>query len=232
MKSFNLNNAMREELAKTITTQAVQAELLKWAAEVSRINDLFWENHCQKVIETGLKKNLWDGLIQKDIVNSIYRVKPHLEFRGRNDTYHSDVVLMDSTEKGLWNKAVKTSAITDAGTWFSELNYRSVSLMFKSKKSVPTIKGVGTIDMGDEMQEPIIAAKEWFRKIYQAAIQCYRQTMAVLSSCRTSRQLENIFPEAAKMLPQPEKKITNEVAPVELIANIQTMLKSGISTNK
>lgn len=232
MKSFNLNNGMREELAKKITTQAIQTELLKWNSEVKRINGLFWEKHCIKIVEAGLKKSLWDGLMQNGVVTSAFSISPKLAYKEKNNTYYNDVYLMNKTEREQWIKTVNVSSITDSDQWFSSLSYGAVTLKFTSKKPVPSITRADLISLDDDMLQMITAVKEWFKKIHQAARQCYRQTMAVLSSCRTYRQLENIFPEAAKMLPQPVQKIANEVAPVELIANIQTMLKSGISTNK
>ncbi|MCY1461710.1 hypothetical protein D9M71_793930 [compost metagenome] len=60
-----------------------------------------------------------------------------------------------------------------------------------------------------------------------AAVNFRRQAMDVLLACKTSRQLEDLFPEAAKLLPRPVKA-TQSVAPTELAANVRNMLAQGI----
>lgn len=53
------------------------------------------------------------------------------------------------------------------------------------------------------------------------------QAMDVLQACRTSRQVEDLFPEAAKLLPQPVKN-GKALAPTELAANVRNMLNQGV----
>jgi hypothetical protein len=233
MKSFNLNKTMRESVARQITTKAIHAELSNWTAEAVRINNMFWEKHCAKVVEAGLDKKLWDIMIQKHIVNGVVRIEPELQYEYKNGnevSIHSkSVKLLDRDKNERFYNSVDISKITGMSDFFKK-GYYSMELLFSSPKSVPNISRSTIITLSDDLHQPITDLAERFVTIYHAAMQCHRQTMSVLSSCRTSRQLENIFPEAAKLLPQPEQKIVNEVAPAELVSSIQAMLKQGIST--
>ncbi|EMO9523705.1 hypothetical protein RJ634_006291 [Pseudomonas aeruginosa] len=63
--------------------------------------------------------------------------------------------------------------------------------------------------------------------VIEAAIAFRAQAMSVLLACRTSRQVEDLFPEAAKLLPQPVKE-ERALAPTELAANVRNMLSQGV----
>jgi hypothetical protein len=233
MKSFNLNKSIRENIAMQITTKAIQAELTKWTAECTRINSLFWKRHCEKVVKAGLEQALWDNLIQLNIVNGVIRTEPELQYEynyGDEIAIRSkSVKLLDNTKHERFFNSVDISKVTGLSGFFRKSHY-SLELVFLNQRSVPNISRSTIIPLNDDLQKPITDLAEWFVKIYQAAMQFHRQTMSVLDSCRTSRQLENIFPEAAALLPKPEQKVVNEVAPIELVSKIQTMLKQGIST--
>lgn len=60
-----------------------------------------------------------------------------------------------------------------------------------------------------------------------AAVAFRAQAIDVLLACRTSRQVEDLFPEAAKLLPQPVKN-EKALAPTELAANVRNMLNQGV----
>ncbi|AVK28929.1 hypothetical protein CSB85_3712 [Pseudomonas aeruginosa] len=63
--------------------------------------------------------------------------------------------------------------------------------------------------------------------VVEAGLAFRSQAMDVLLACRTSRQVEDLFPEAAKLLPQPVKQ-DKALAPTELAANVRSMLSKGV----
>ena len=68
--------------------------------------------------------------------------------------------------------------------------------------------------------------KKWIELIV-SGLRYREEVYDLLSSCKTRKQLEDVFPEAAKLLPPVAPK-RNEVAPVELAANVRRRLVEGV----
>lgn len=66
-----------------------------------------------------------------------------------------------------------------------------------------------------------------FLSIITQALDYHDKVTDLLNSCRTDKQLENLFPEAAAMLPKPVKK-AQPIVPVELAAQVRRMLADGV----
>ncbi|MCY1296930.1 hypothetical protein D9M71_714370 [compost metagenome] len=65
------------------------------------------------------------------------------------------------------------------------------------------------------------------KEVFAAAEKFRDQVWTILLSVRTSRQLVDLFPEAAALLPQPVKN-EQAVAPVELVDSVRGMLNKGV----
>jgi hypothetical protein len=82
-----------------------------------------------------------------------------------------------------------------------------------------------------EALKPLVSAvdalaKNWAKTISDA-LDYQGEVYSLLLSCRTRKQLEDVFPEAAKMLaPVPPKR--SEIVPAELIANVRRRLVEGV----
>ncbi|MNN95063.1 hypothetical protein D3C81_2138080 [compost metagenome] len=74
---------------------------------------------------------------------------------------------------------------------------------------------------GSKVQADLLA-------IFTAAYEFREKASDILNSCRTSAQLEQLFPEAAKLLPQPVKRRSNELAPVELVQSVRGLMEKGV----
>lgn len=68
--------------------------------------------------------------------------------------------------------------------------------------------------------------KKWIDLVV-SALQYREEVYALLCSCKTRKQLEDVFPEAAKLL-APVAPKRNEVAPAELAANVRRRLVEGV----
>lgn len=68
--------------------------------------------------------------------------------------------------------------------------------------------------------------KAWLDLVV-SALQYRKEVYDLLCSCKNRKQLEDVFPEAAKLLPPVAPK-RNEVAPAELAANVRRRLVEGV----
>lgn len=66
-----------------------------------------------------------------------------------------------------------------------------------------------------------------FMSILTQAMDYHEKVSDLLAACRTEKQLADLFPEAAAMLPQEAKK-AQPVVPVELAKNVRRMLAEGV----
>lgn len=66
-----------------------------------------------------------------------------------------------------------------------------------------------------------------FMSILTQALDYHEKVSDLLDACRTEKQLADLFPEAAAMLPQKAKK-AQPVVPVELAKNVRRMLAEGV----
>lgn len=66
-----------------------------------------------------------------------------------------------------------------------------------------------------------------FMSILTQALDYHEKVSDLLDACRTEKQLADLFPEAAAMLPQKAKK-AQPVVPVELAKNVRRMLVEGV----
>jgi hypothetical protein len=78
---------------------------------------------------------------------------------------------------------------------------------------------------------PLVAAADTLSKLCHdlltQSLEYRRQVHDLLLTCKTRKQLEAIFPEAAAMLP-PEVVKRNEILPAELAKNVRRRLLEGV----
>ena len=55
----------------------------------------------------------------------------------------------------------------------------------------------------------------------------HRKTMMGLNACRTAKQMRELFPEGAKLLPKPIER-TTDLAPKELAESVTKMIQQGV----
>lgn len=76
------------------------------------------------------------------------------------------------------------------------------------------------------VMEASAVTKKWL-EIVVSGLKYREEVYDLLCSCKTRKQLEDVFPEAAKLL-APVAPKRNEVAPAELAANVRRRLVEGV----
>lgn len=234
-KPFAITHAMREEVATKLTMQAVAQHGPRIAADLEELNSQFWAKHCAAVADLqGLDKAHWADLIQAGTVTATASCEPHyLKLREGQEPSATQFVAVYKEYKAearntLVARVLGSTAFEGVSRYLAAQRYEgNWVLNLKSPTgAVPRMTKMAVIT--DPVLESLaLMACADLAGVIEAALAFRAQAMSVLMACRTSRQVEDLFPEAAKLLPQPVKE-ERALAPTELAANVRNMLSKGV----
>ena len=229
MKPFNLTKQMKAELALKLTILAVKDNIPEIERAMNAINQEFWDTHVKRVeVETDLSADKFDHLIQAGIMTGVSFCKPTFNegkqrFTRTFDKYRMgkptfQAKLMEQREfKGLYKH------------FFMNCQHHNDCLHFNfsTDHTVPRMNQMENVGDRPGLLKAINDVCDRLETLLNAAAEFHEQTEMVLLPMRTSRQLLDAFPEAAKLLPEPVK-VTHEMAPIDQINRVREMLKAGV----
>lgn len=228
-KSFTITNEMREKIADQLTAKAIEKHGKRISAKLEKLNADFWADHRAKVdgvLQIDPKR--YPELIQAGCLAVTTQVEPKSD-RASMIAFSFSRRTEDEKEKAIFDLVRRCASYRGVERLIKRESYRETfSLHFVSQDgSVPILRGMEVIEPGSKLDKAAKAIRADLGKILQAAKDFHGQTMDILVSVRSSRQLTDLFPEAAKLLPEPVKK-TTEVAPIELVNSVRSMLNKGV----
>lgn len=234
-KPFTITHAMRDKVADQLTLQAVAQHGPRIAADLEALNSQFWTKHRTAVDALpGLEKTHWADLIQVGAVTATATCEPHyLKPSEGKEPRETQLVAVYKEYKAearntLVAKVLGSTAFEGVSRYLTSQRYEgNWVLNLKSPTgAVPRLTKMAVIS--DPVLESLaLLACADLAGVVEAAIAFRAQAMSVLLACRTSRQVEDLFPEAAKLLPQPVKE-ERALAPTELAASVRNMLSQGV----
>lgn len=233
-KAVTITNAMREDIAMELTARAVKKAADKIAFQLDSINSDYWEGHMAKVRKlSGLTDAKLRQLIKEGMIAATTRVEPQIRVKkdGGDEVAH---YLCGITLRQFRDDPERVSSLVlrrkfpALSKHFCNPNHRSycIAMHFKCDSSVPRLGGMEVV-FDQKLLARIKKVEDALYSMLDAADQFYKDVSMVLASCRTSKQLEGLLPEAAKLVPQPVER-TTELAPVEMAKSVEQMLKKGI----
>lgn len=234
-KPFTINQSMREEVADQLTLQAVAQHGPRIAADLSALNDQFWTAHRLQVeVLPGLDKRYWADLIQAGAVTAIASCEPtYLQQRENLDPLEAQFVAIykrykEDARNALVHKVLGSAAFEGVSRHLGRSRYEGhwIICLKSPTGTVPRLNRMGLITEPVQESLALLVCSE-LAGVIDAAVDFHAQAMSVLLACRTSRQVEDLFPEAAKLLPQPVKN-EKAMVPTELAANVRNMLSQGV----
>jgi hypothetical protein len=234
-KHFAITNLMRNQLADQLTAQAIAQSGPAIATRLQAMNAIFWREHIDRVAALpGLEKSQWSALIQAGAVTAVSTCVPTTKIEEGAHFYNREFLKFSYSDRQDREKALLKlilaspafSGVADLVTK-SERSSNSYSLRFKSTTgAVPRTHSLSDIPS----DHPIVIAgrkiQTELEELLGAAAVFREQVIDVLVGCRSSRQVAELFPEAALLLPQPVTK-EQHLAPVELIASVRKALSNG-----
>lgn len=234
-KHFSITQAMRDEVADSLTLQAVAHHGPRIAVDLAALNDQFWTKHraaCEAL--PGLDKKHWTDLIQAGAVTAIASCEPtYLKSTEKLNPYEAKFVAVAKHYKAdarnaLAKKVLDSVAFEGVSRYLARSSYEKdwIICLKSPTGAVPRLSRMVLITEPVQESLALLVCSE-LTGVIDAAVDFRAQAMSVLLACRTSRQVEDLFPEAAKLLPQPVKN-ERAMVPTELATNVRNMLSQGV----
>ena len=236
-KPFAITNVMRNQIADQLTAQAVAQSGPAIAEKLQAVNNLFWNEHIGRVATMpGLNKSHWNELIQAGVVTAVSTCVPTTQVQEQEHYYNREFLKFyysdrQSKAKALLELVLASPAFSGVADLVkkSERYSNSFSLRFKSPVgAVPRTHKMSDIPSDHQIVTTCRQLQTELDGLLGAAAKFRDQVTDVLITCRSSRQVQELFPEAAQLLPHPLKN-EQQLAPVELIASVRAALSKGVA---
>ncbi|WP_444886017.1 hypothetical protein [Microbulbifer sp. PSTR4-B] len=231
VKPFRITNEIRSDIAMALTSEAVEKSIKSIAKEAEQLNKNFWKLYEKRLrAVSGIPSTRWSKLIQEGFATSCYSIVPKIRVNNA-----SSVLLQIDRDSQAFRQVhcmLNRSLQELLDKWIKPApSYsRYATLFFTAPRTLPGLND-GSILEDPELIAAIRALKDRIITVLSEALSFLRKTQTVLNSCRSSKQLEELLPVAAKYLPRREEK-TQELAPIELASSVTEMLQQGIPTSK
>lgn len=106
-----------------------------------------------------------------------------------------------------------------------------VAVITPPQHALPNVLGARTLDPDVPSDARLLKDMQAFaarmRKLLAEGFAYLEECLLLLQACRTDKQLADLFPEAAKLLPPPPQPRAN-IVPVELAQRVRKMLETGV----
>lgn len=223
MKSFTVTKEMRKDIAQKLTARAISSEVKAINDEAAKLNSEFWKDYKKRLrAVSGIPSTQWDHLIEIGMAVHTYTLSPE----DANGAAIAVVERPRHTSECL-EQALSRDIRNDLWRHFSRRNFSSDwELTFKAGHSLPRHNNASLVE-NEDMISRIKALCERQQSLVGTVLDFHRQTMMVLNSCRTAKQMRELFPEGAKLLPNPVERST-ALAPKELAESVTKMIEQGV----
>lgn len=230
MSSFTITNEMREKVADQLTVKAVQKHAKPIAKAIDKMRSTFWDAHAKNVDKIlQIDRSRWPELIQQGLLTSISRVE--LRVSGKGEVFRIMPNRRDAKDEAMHKVGRMVLLTPEFASVWKHMRYDNYSYLClhldNESGSVPRLNSMEYFPEDHALIAATLKVRSDILAIFAAAYEFREKAMAILSSCRTARQLEELFPEAAKLLPRPVKR-TNELAPVELVESVRGLMEKGV----
>lgn len=245
-KHIQLTNTIREHIASMLMYEATKPKAADLIARVTKLNDKFWRTHVERVTEMGITSDKWPDLIANGVCTSVLTTVPvyyETKLGQYRSSYSEDAStrvygvytnkssLTTPDQSMLVRNLLSSDAFAPLNKFITteyKLNY-DFKLKFVAPATVPRINGMSTktIEVAG-IHQPMGELCADINEVIRAALDFRKQALELLRACRTSKQLEELFPEAMRFLPAEAQKKRQDIAPVELAANVRSMLNKGV----
>lgn len=229
-KSFPITNEMRAKVADELTVKAVSKHGQRLAKALQKLNAQYWDKHLKAVDELlQIDRARWPELIAAGLLQATASVIPRIAQKGNLASFTSR--RSDSRDAVIRRLVLNSPAYSTVSQFVKkESRYSSESdaLWFISDiGSVPRLNDMELVEANEIIAKKAAKLHEDLKAVFDAADKFRSDVESILMSCRTSRQLVDLFPEAAALLPQPVKT-GSELAPIELVDSVRGMLNMGV----
>lgn len=229
-KSYPLSKELRAQLLRQLVQKAVAKHGARIGAELKAINEEFWSCHVDRVrVLLDVPQNRWPELMQSGLLATVYSGEPNVESLG-NPVLFSHAWREDYRME-VWSMAISGPEFSAVRNLIKRPRHssRQLGLTLESTGgSVPMLRGMFELARDSNLVQRMIAVQVDLAAVFQAAEDFHAKAKEVLDACKTTRQLESLFPEAAKLLPKRAEDKVKALAPVGLANAVRAMLEKGV----
>lgn len=228
--SVIITKKMREDIAIKLTIKAVAKQAPKLAAKAKKMNDWYWEQHCKKVEKLSkINRKDWPQLIAEGMINGTVLVTPTVESSvgAKSGDSERPMFLIEGASAEAMS-VFCSSEFQCLSSYIKLCGYykNKYTLRFHNQSTVPALNRMEVIS-----HAPTIAEAEKLRasvlELIEAIDEFHSKVIGILYSCKTSKQLEEILPEAAALIPAKPEPV-KALLPLEQAKSVREMLKAGI----
>lgn len=233
-KSFQIKQAQREEIAHKLTVRAVADAALRLKQRLQALNDEYWERHLRDMEKLlGIPQQKFRPLIAQGVLTATTSIAPEIKAppRDEHDQTERWAYALHAHTTPTVRAVLQDPAIGLCGSHELLSNprfgtSREVDLYFRCSRAVPCRKNMAHITKRSTLRE-LKACGDEYHRIADAAADFHKRTMSVLMACKSSRQMADLFPEAAKLLPRVEPQ-NRQMVPKEQIDQVRQLLETGV----
>lgn len=219
-KSFVLSKEVRSMVADKLTVKFASGQAKAFEKKLDKINKAFWSEHRKKVGDIlKISEDRYPELIQAGCLTATSSA-----VFTRKDLIVVESPYNDGPEARMLELLRASPEFSVVRSYILYQRFHGHVLRLTADKTYPSFNEAGTpSDEFMALAKPVVQS---LSKLIEQAVEFHEQTKSILISCKTSRQLTDLFPEAASFLPKPEST-DKKLMPIEQVKDIQAMLKTG-----
>jgi hypothetical protein len=229
-KSYPLSKDLRAQLLGQLVQKAVSKHGARIGAELKSINAEFWSCHVERVKALlGVPQGQWAGLMQAGLLTSVYSGEPSVSSSGNPINFTT--YWREENRIEVWNMVLRGKEFAGVAEFikYPRHSHLRLALTLKSQAgALPNINGMFELAADANIVKRMAAVQDDLEPVFKAAEDFHAKAKEVLDACRSTAQLENLFPEAAKLLPKRAEDKVKALAPVGLANTVRAMLEKGI----
>lgn len=228
---MRLTKAQREDALDQLTYAAIKHNIPSLNVSFKETQKLFWEDRgvmLDQVVK--LPREDWARLIQSGCIHGMSSASPETKIQG----------CWRPIRRNIWSDGDRRAAVLalilarpgasaikeclTAHTHTHDVGYRWV---IKANYTWPRTNGIERLEDGSPVILSIKASDDLLTEVLRAGAEFRKECDAILTACKSLKQLEDLFPEAAKLIQAPLPKRT-EIVPVEAANALRLKLAAGV----
>jgi hypothetical protein len=235
---MNLNKKLRTDIADQLMIKAVAHNAETLVKRMEAINKEFWAAHIENVKKVfPVPQKQWAELIQLGLVNGVYTVTPRkaqeedslypVEITGISRKGYNVTLSEGRTEfEHTLGKVLFSEPFSEFKTHVQN-NFDTYRLRLTAPSTLPALEGVEKLPHCHPLVAELKSVEDDFLNVVKEAMAFRAELASLLEACKTKKQLQELVPEAAALIPEPEKP-KRQVVPVEQAEKVRKMLEKGV----
>lgn len=215
---MKLTKSIREQVALDLTSKAAEKAAKKLKGKYEVLNRKFWDHHRVQAAAI-VPEKYWSKGITERLIAGVASITPNgpvevFQITGRRGAEGrvTDERNVSSIREYCGDFLCRPFA---AGLWVG----------FRAPQTMPRYQGQEELPEAIEYEAGRLSLE--VRGVLDAAEDFYHESLQVLQSCTTLKQLEATWPEAAALVPKPEKP-TNQLVDAALVESVKSMMHKGV----